>query len=68
MKTATQKDAEHIWQILVTLVVETRGDWKRKVTEATGLSFSRVQAPKRLKHEPLTDRSERRRVLHPNDG
>jgi hypothetical protein len=30
MKTATQKDAEHIWQILVTLVMETRGDWKRK--------------------------------------
>lgn len=52
MKTDAQKDAEQIWQALVNLVMETRGDWKRKVTEATGLPFSRVRALKRLKQGP----------------
>jgi len=52
MKTPAQQDAEHIWQILVTLVMDTRGDWKRKVTEATGLPFSRIRALTRIEDGP----------------
>jgi DNA-binding MarR family transcriptional regulator len=56
MKKATAQggDAERAWQILVSLVMDSRGDWRRKVIEATGLPFSRYRALKRLKHEPRT--------------
>jgi DNA-binding MarR family transcriptional regulator len=54
MSAAAQRDAEQAWQILVALVMESRGDWRRKVNEATGLPFSRVRALKRLKHEART--------------
>ena len=33
---------------------QRRGDWKRKVAEATGLPFSRVRALRRLIEGPLT--------------
>lgn len=46
---SARQDAERAWQILVSLVMESRGDWRRKVTEATGLPFSRVRALKRLR-------------------
>ncbi|WP_020649151.1 MarR family winged helix-turn-helix transcriptional regulator [Solimonas variicoloris] len=46
-----QRDAERIWQILVALVMESRGDWRRKAAEATGLPFSRVRALRRLKDQ-----------------
>lgn len=46
---AAQRDAERVWQILVALVMESRGDWRRKASEATGLPFSRVRALRRLK-------------------
>ncbi len=55
MKKATAPgDAERAWQVLVSLVMETRGDWRRKVNGATGLPFSRYRALKRLKNEPRT--------------
>lgn len=54
MKSPAQQDAEHAWHILVGLVMDTRGNWKRKVTETTGLPFSRVRALKRLKDAPRT--------------
>lgn len=47
-------DARHAWQIVVTLVMESRGDWRRKVSEATGMPFSRYRALKRLRAEPRT--------------
>lgn len=53
MKSA-KRDAERIWQILVALVMESRGDWRRKASEATGLPFSRVRALRRIKDEALT--------------
>jgi DNA-binding MarR family transcriptional regulator len=52
MKPTAQQDAERAWQILVSLVMESRGDWRRKVTEATGLPFSRIRALKRLRDQP----------------
>jgi DNA-binding MarR family transcriptional regulator len=53
MKTA-QRDAERVWQILVALVMESRGDWRRKASEATGVPFSRVRALRRLKDQDLS--------------
>jgi DNA-binding MarR family transcriptional regulator len=49
-----RSDAERAWRRLVELVMETRGDWRRKVTEATGLPFSRVRALWRLERGPRT--------------
>jgi len=50
----TGGDADHIWQMLVALVMESRGDWRRKVSEAAGFPFSRWRALKRLVDAPLT--------------
>ncbi|MGH8462445.1 MAG: MarR family winged helix-turn-helix transcriptional regulator [Stenotrophobium sp.] len=47
-------DAQRAWQILEALVTESRGDWRRKVSEATGMPFSRYRALKRLRTEPRT--------------
>jgi DNA-binding MarR family transcriptional regulator len=47
-------EADHIWQMLVGLVWETRGEWRRKVSDATGLPFSRVRILWRLIDEPKT--------------
>jgi DNA-binding MarR family transcriptional regulator len=49
-----QSSAEKTWRLLVELVVATRGDWRRKVTEATRLPFSRVRALWRLEKGPRT--------------
>lgn len=51
---AEQLDADSAWQILVALVMESRGDWRRKASEATGLPFSRVRALRRLKDQELS--------------
>jgi DNA-binding MarR family transcriptional regulator len=47
-------EAERAWRLLVELVMETRGEWRRKVTEATGLPFSRARALWRLERGPRT--------------
>jgi DNA-binding MarR family transcriptional regulator len=47
-------EADSIWQMMVSLVWETRGEWRRKVGEATGLPFSRVRILWRLFDAPLT--------------
>lgn len=46
--------ADHVWQTMVAVVMETRGDWRRQVAEATGLPFSRVRTLRRLADGPLT--------------
>lgn len=53
-------DAERTWRLLVEMVMETRGEWRRKVVEATGLPFSRVRALWRLERgtRTLTDLAE----------
>jgi DNA-binding MarR family transcriptional regulator len=47
-------EADHIWQMMVDLVWETRGEWRRKVSDATGLPFSRARLLWRLMDEPKT--------------
>ena len=49
-----QNDSDIIWQTLVAWVMDSRGDWRRKVTDATGLPFSRIRALKRLGAGPMT--------------
>lgn len=41
-------DIDQVWRELVDLVMETRGDWRRKVADVTGLPFSRARALWRL--------------------
>ncbi len=48
------EDVDRVWQALVTLVMDSRSDWRTMVAEATGLPFSQVRALKRLANGPLT--------------
>jgi DNA-binding MarR family transcriptional regulator len=51
---AKSGDLDRTWQALVSLVMDTRGDWRRKVGEATGLPFSRIRALKRIAKGPTS--------------
>jgi DNA-binding MarR family transcriptional regulator len=47
-------EADKIWHTLVSVVMDSRDDWRRKVSDATGLPFSRVRVLRRLLDAPLT--------------
>ena len=47
-------EADQLWQMMVGLVWETRGEWRRKVSEVTGLPFSRTRVLRRLFDAPMT--------------
>lgn len=47
-------NATDVWRQLVSLVMDSRSDWRRSVAEATGLPFSRIRALWRLTEHPLT--------------
>jgi DNA-binding MarR family transcriptional regulator len=51
---APRSQADKAWRLLVELVMETRGEWRHKVADATGLPFSRVRALWRLERGPRT--------------
>lgn len=55
--TREQTEIDRVWHQIVTLVMDTRGDWRRKVAEATGLPFSCFRALRRLNEGPLTLRA-----------
>ena len=55
--TRERSEVDRVWQAIVGMVMDTRGDWRRKVAEATGLPFTRVRALKRLNGGPLTLRA-----------
>jgi DNA-binding MarR family transcriptional regulator len=55
--TGERTEVDRAWQAIVALVMDTRGDWRRKVAEATGLPFTRVRALRRLAGGPLTLRA-----------
>ncbi|MDQ1129789.1 MarR family winged helix-turn-helix transcriptional regulator [Microbacterium sp. SORGH_AS_0888] len=40
------------WQAMVAAVFEERDEWRRAVSEATGLPFTRVRVLRRVEHEP----------------
>jgi DNA-binding MarR family transcriptional regulator len=52
--TGEESDIDRVWRAIVALVMDTRGDWRRKVSEATGLPFTRTRALRRLAAGPLT--------------
>ena len=47
-------ELERAWQTFVTLVMDTRGDFRRNAAASTGLPFSRLRALKRVGKTPLT--------------
>ena len=47
-------EADELWQMMVGLVWETRGEWRRKVSEVSGLPFSRTRVLWRLLDAPIT--------------
>jgi DNA-binding MarR family transcriptional regulator len=55
--TSERRDVDRVWRAIVALVMDTRGDWRRKVSEATGLPFTRTRALRRLAAGPLTLRA-----------
>jgi DNA-binding MarR family transcriptional regulator len=52
-----RSDIDQVWRAIVALVMDTRGDWRRRVAEATGLPFTRTRALRRLAAGPLTLRA-----------
>jgi DNA-binding MarR family transcriptional regulator len=50
-------ELERAWHTFVTLVMDTRGDYRRNASAATGLPFSRLRALKRIGKTPLTLRA-----------
>jgi DNA-binding MarR family transcriptional regulator len=57
MKRVSKADRDRTWQRLVALVMDSRWDWRRKMSEAAGMPFSRVRAIDRLRNGPLTLRA-----------
>lgn len=47
-------EADLIWQMMVGVVWETRGEWRRKASDATCLPFSRARILWRLFDAPMT--------------
>jgi DNA-binding MarR family transcriptional regulator len=47
-------ELERAWQTFVGLVMDTRGDYRRRAADATGLPFSRVRALRRVGKMPVT--------------
>jgi DNA-binding MarR family transcriptional regulator len=52
--TRQHREIDAVWRAIVALVMDTRGDWRRKVAAATGLPFTRLRALRRLAAGPLT--------------
>jgi DNA-binding MarR family transcriptional regulator len=57
MKRDGAAERDGAWQRLVTLVMDSRWDWRRKMSDSAGLPFSRVRALDRLRRGPLTLRA-----------
>jgi DNA-binding MarR family transcriptional regulator len=49
-------EADRVWAALVTHVMDSLGEWKRRVAEATGLPFGKVRVLRRLADGPRTMR------------
>jgi DNA-binding MarR family transcriptional regulator len=57
MTRRSPNELEHAWQTFVALVMDTRGDYRREASAATGLPFSRLRALKRVGYGPITLRA-----------
>jgi DNA-binding MarR family transcriptional regulator len=54
MSARRRSAADQVWHTMVSLVMDSRDDWRKKVAEASGIPFSRVRALRRLDAGPLT--------------
>ncbi|MGO4615397.1 MarR family winged helix-turn-helix transcriptional regulator [Nocardia sp. 2YAB30] len=45
---------DEVWTLLTHVVMDSRDQWKRAVTERTGLPFSRIRVLRRLRPGPMT--------------
>lgn len=45
--------ADQVWNALVSLVMDTLSDWRRRITEATGVPFGQYRVLRRLIDGPL---------------
>jgi DNA-binding MarR family transcriptional regulator len=46
--------ADDVWAQLVSLVMESRTDWRREACRVTGLTFNQIRALRRIGDGPLT--------------
>lgn len=46
--------ADDVWDALVSLVMDSRTDWRREACRVTGLRFNQIRALKRIGAGPLT--------------
>ncbi len=54
MSRSKTPDVDATWRRFVALVVDTKDEWRRKMTDVTGLPFGRVRALRRLLNRSLT--------------
>ncbi len=54
MTRSKNPDVDATWRRFVALVVDTKDEWRRKMTDVTGLPFGRVRALRRLLNRSLT--------------
>lgn len=47
-------NADDVWDALVSLVMDSRTDWRREACRVTGLPFNQIRALKRIGAGPLT--------------
>jgi DNA-binding MarR family transcriptional regulator len=46
--------ADEVWATMTALVMDSRGDWRRRAAETAGLPFSRVRVLRRLAAGPMS--------------
>ncbi|RFA23358.1 MarR family winged helix-turn-helix transcriptional regulator [Subtercola boreus] len=54
MSSSSSSSADEVWSSLLTLATHNLEDYRRQVSEAVGLPFSRVRVIRRLAARPLT--------------
>jgi len=54
MNRSPSPDADATWRRFVAFVIDTKDDWRRKMSDVTGLPFGRVRALRRLLKRSLT--------------
>ena len=53
-KKGNQKVADHVWRLFAGHVTDMLEGWRRQMSEATGMPYSRVRLLRRLRDRPLT--------------
>ncbi len=54
MSTKKQSEHDEVWQLVMNVVVDSLSEWRRRVSDVTGMPFSRARALRRLAGGPIT--------------